>query len=150
MRLLPRISCTRKLEWDCLHRIPAHEGKCRAFHGHRYVAEITCEAPALDNAGRVIDFGLIKSLVGAWIDEHWDHTAILMSTDDDPATLAIITSNKAYGRPVYLMNRAPSAENIAQELASIASSLLSNWPLSVIEVRVWETPSTCATYEVFD
>ncbi|RME25899.1 MAG: hypothetical protein D6798_07880, partial [Deltaproteobacteria bacterium] len=30
------VTCTRRLEWDSMHRIPRHESKCRAFHGHRY------------------------------------------------------------------------------------------------------------------
>ena len=80
---------TRRLEWDAMHRIPGHEGKCRAFHGHRYVAEITCAAPTLDALGRVVDFGVIKQRVGTWIDENWDHTAILAAHDTDPAAEAI-------------------------------------------------------------
>lgn len=54
------ITCTRRLEWDAMHRIPRHESKCRAFHGHRYAAEITCLAPELDSPGRVVDFGVVK------------------------------------------------------------------------------------------
>ena len=78
------VTCTRRLEWDAMHRIPRHESKCAAFHGHRYAAELTCLAP-LDDRGRVIDFGVVKERVGGWIDENWDHTAILQRDDPDPA-----------------------------------------------------------------
>ena len=81
--------CTRRIEWDAMHRIPNHEGRCRAFHGHRYVAEVTCHAPSLDALGRIVDFGVIKERVGGWVDAQWDHTAILMRGDSDPAALAI-------------------------------------------------------------
>ena len=78
------ITCTRRIEWDSMHRIPLHESKCRAFHGHRYAAEITCHIAQLDDRGRVIDFGVVKQKVGGWVDDHWDHTAILMRDDPDP------------------------------------------------------------------
>ena len=94
------VTCTRRLEWDAMHRIPLHESKCRAFHGHRYAAEITCLAP-LDSLGRVVDFGVVKQLVGGWIDQHWDHTAILM--EGDPEAGPIAEANARLGRPVYWM-----------------------------------------------
>ena len=61
------ITCTRRLEWDAMHRIPRHESKCAAFHGHRYAAEITCSAPELDDLGRVVDFGVVAQRVQASI-----------------------------------------------------------------------------------
>ena len=135
------IVCTRRIEWDAMHRIPLHESKCKAFHGHRYAAEITCVADQLDNLGRVIDFGVIKSKVGTWIDEHWDHTAILMKGDDDPAIQILAQSNAAHGRPVYWLDQHPTAENIAAELAKVASELLSDTGVTVQRIRLWETPN---------
>ena len=91
------ITVTRRLEWDAMHRIPLHESKCRAFHGHRYAAEITCTAPQLDDLGRVVDFGVIKQLVGSWIDDHWDHTAILMEGDEEAGPLAEANAKEIVG-----------------------------------------------------
>ena len=90
------LTCIRRLEWDAMHRIPAHEHKCSAWHGHRYAVEIHCTAPELDHCGRVVDFGVIKREVGGWIDEHWDHTALIMKGDPDPAVSAIAESNAAW------------------------------------------------------
>lgn len=140
------ITATRCLEWDALHRVPGHEGKCRAFHGHRYVAELTCSAPALDNVGRIIDFGVLKSVVGGWIDERWDHTAMLMEGDEDPAARQIAASNAGHGRPAYLMKAPPTAENIAAELATQAQQLLRHSGITVVSVRIWETPNSFATW----
>lgn len=141
---MPQITCTRLIAWDALHRIPGHEGICRAFHGHRYSAEITCAADALDTAGRVVDFSVIKTKVGGWIDAHWDHTAILMRGDPDPAVKAVCESNASYGRPVYLMDVPPTAENIAAEIFRVASELLAEDGVTVERVRVWETPNCYA------
>ena len=140
------ITCTRRLEWDAAHRVPRHESKCRAWHGHRYAAEITCSAPQLDDRGRVVDFGVIKERVGAWIDQHWDHTVLLQRGDDDPAVAVLAASNEASGRPVYWMDGAPTAENIAAELAGCASDLLRETGVTVESVRVWETPNCSAQW----
>lgn len=140
------VTITRRLEWDAMHRIPRHESKCAAFHGHRYVAEVTCAAPALDALGRVLDFGVVKARVGGWIDTHWDHTALLMRTDPDPAVAAIAASNQAYGRPVYWMDVPPTAEHIVAELARVAQELLLDAGITVTRIRLWETPNGSAEW----
>ncbi len=129
-----------------MHRIPRHESKCAAFHGHRYAAEITCLTEALDDRGRVVDFGVVKERVGGWIDDHWDHTAILMEGDPDPAVQALAASNAAHGRPVYWMASPPTAETIAAELGRIATELLADTGVTVVRVRVWETPNGSAEW----
>lgn len=141
------ITCTRRLEWDAMHRIPRHESKCAAFHGHRYAAEIRCVADELDDRGRVVDFGVIKARVGAWIDARWDHTAILMENDPDPAVQYIAASNAVHGHPVYWMPGPPTAENIAAELGRIAQELLEDTGVRVVGIRLWETPNGTAEWE---
>src|SRR5262249_4870564 len=126
----PLVTCTRRFEWDALHRVPFHNGPCRAFHGHRYSAEITCEGP-LGEDGMIIDFGVLKSLVGTWIQNNWDHTAILMEGDIDPAVSAIARSNADVGRPVYFMNSPPTAEYLALELAHVSEGLLRDTGIEV-------------------
>jgi 6-pyruvoyltetrahydropterin/6-carboxytetrahydropterin synthase len=139
------VTCTRRLEWDAMHRIPRHESKCAAFHGHRYAAELTCLAP-LDDRGRVIDFGVVKERVGGWIDDNWDHTAILQRDDPDPAIQLLAASNAAHGRPVYWMDVPPTAEQLAAELARIAQGLLADTGVKLVRVRIWETPNGSAEW----
>ena len=139
------ITCTRRIEWDAMHRIPRHESKCAAFHGHRYAAELTCLAP-LDDRGRVIDFGVVKERVGGWIDENWDHTAILQRDDPDPAIQLLAASNAAHGRPVYWMDVPPTAEQLAAELARIAQGLLADTGVKLVRLRIWETPNGSAEW----
>ena len=138
------ITCTRRLEWDAMHRIPRHESKCRAFHGHRYAAELTCAVPALDALGRVIDFGVVKERVGGWIDTHWDHTALLM--EGDPEAPPIAEANARLGRPVYWLSQPPTAEIIVAELARVAQELLADTGVTVVRVRLWETPNGTAEW----
>ena len=135
---------TRRLEWDAMHRIPNHESKCRAFHGHRYAAEVTCAADQLDALGRVVDFGVVKERVGGWIDDHWDHTAILMR--GDPEAEPIAEANQRLGRPVYWLDTHPTAENIVAELARVAQELLDGSGVRVVRIRLWETPNGSAEW----
>ncbi len=138
------ITCTRRLEWDAMHRIPLHESKCRAFHGHRYAAEITCAIDSLDHLGRVIDFGVVKQIVGGWIDDNWDHTAILMRGDPEAGPIA--EANERLGRPVYWMEAHPTAENVVAELAAKAQELLDSTGVEVVAIRLWETPNGSAEW----
>jgi 6-pyruvoyltetrahydropterin/6-carboxytetrahydropterin synthase len=129
-----------------MHRVPLHESKCRAFHGHRYVAEVSVVAEQLDEAGRIVDFGVIKERVGGWIDRNWDHTAILMRGDADPACQAIGALNAEAGRPVYWLDSAPTAENIVAELARVSAKLLRSTGVEVVRIRLWETPNGAAEW----
>ena len=97
--------------------------------------------------GRVVDFGVIKERVGAWIDANWDHTALLQEGDDDPAVQALAASNEESGRPVYWMDPHPTAENIVAELAEVAQRLLEDTGVQVISVRLWETPNGSAEWK---
>lgn len=140
------IRITKRLEFDAGHRVPGHDGKCRALHGHRYAVEITCEATQLDEAGFVVDFGIVKKKVGAWIDEVLDHAFIVWR--EDPALEAILAAVKATGcARVWSMAHPPTAENIAELLLTVSRSLLTGDHWSVVAVRVYETPTSWADAE---
>jgi 6-pyruvoyl-tetrahydropterin synthase len=92
----------------------------------------------------IIDFGLIKQIVGKWIDDTWDHSALFDRNDPDQTCAAIAAANAAYGRPVYYLNGAPTAENLAAELGRIAQQLLEPHGIDVERVKLWETPNCSA------
>lgn len=132
------ISITRRLEFDAGHRLIRHESKCRNVHGHRYRAEVTCSAEALDEVGRVIDFGKVKEIVGTWIDDKWDHGFIYQEGDSIEEFLAS-AEMKCYMMPVP-----PTAENMSQELLEIAQNLLGEYGIRVERIRLYETPNCWA------
>jgi len=133
--------CTRRLEFDAAHRVMRHESKCRNLHGHRYIVALTVEAPELDDVGRVIDFSVLKGVVGRWIDDHWDHGTILC--DQDLSLLGLLTDEdwKRYTLPVN-----PTAENMVEELHRVASDLLDPYGIRVAHVRLYETPNCWSDY----
>ncbi len=136
-----RITCTRLLAFDAAHRVMEHESKCRHFHGHRYGVEATFTAPELDALGRVVDFGIIKEKLGAWIDEQWDHTAILWDKDRDLGE-AVAAQTK---QRIYYLPYNPTAENIARYLLErICPELFKDSSIECVSVRVQETPNCSA------
>jgi 6-pyruvoyltetrahydropterin/6-carboxytetrahydropterin synthase len=140
------IIIVQQIEWDAMHRIPGHEGACKAYHGHRYSAEISVTAEKLDALGRVIDFAVIEDLIGGWIKRHFDHTAILYAKDDEPSVKTVIEANQRLGKPVYLLDGYPTVEVIVAELGKITTELLKPHGVRVISIRLWETPQCSALW----
>jgi len=140
------IAIVQRIEWDAMHRIPGHEGACKAYHGHRYSAEISVTAEKLDALGRVVDFSVIEDVVGGWIKQNLDHTAILYARDDEPSVKAVIEANKRLGKPVYLLEGYPTVEVIVAELGKVTTELLKPHGVSVVSIRLWETPDCSALW----
>ena len=117
-----------------------HESKCRHLHGHRYAVEVTCSA-ALDDIGRVIDFGVVREIFGGWIDDTLDH-GTLANGDD----AALIEACEAQGWRLYTLPKGvnPTAENLARILLEQARTLLSPKGVQIDRVRVYETPNCWA------
>lgn len=132
------ITISRKIEFDSAHRILNHESKCRNLHGHRYVLEAKFSANKLDELGRVIDFGVVKEILGAWIDKNFDHNTILSINDKELGKQIA----KATKQKVYYLKENPTAENIALHLLNeICPKLFSDKNVKCIAIRIYETPN---------
>jgi 6-pyruvoyltetrahydropterin/6-carboxytetrahydropterin synthase len=135
------ISCTRRLHFDAAHRVMEHESKCKNLHGHRYVVEASFTANALDPLGRVVDFGVIKERLGAWIDTYWDHNTILHEKDEVLGShIAAVT-----GQAVFYLPTNPTAENmVSYLLETVCPRLFTDSALHCTHVRLYETPNCFA------
>jgi 6-pyruvoyltetrahydropterin/6-carboxytetrahydropterin synthase len=139
-----RYTATRLIEFDAAHRVPGHEGKCKHLHGHRYKMELTVAAAhGLDDLGRVVDFSVLKSVVGTWVDDHMDHNTLLY--EGDRAMVAAIETAQPH-KQLFLMNVIPTAENLAMFLFKQAQFLLAPYRIDVVNVRLWETPNCYADF----
>lgn len=135
------ISCTRRIEFDAAHRVMEHESKCKYLHGHRYVIEATFIASELDKLGRIIDFGIVKELLGSWVDENWDHTTILYKEDEK---LGKDISNNT-GQKIFYLPSNPTAENLADYLLKeICPQLFSDKSVKCTKIKLYETPNCYA------
>ena len=139
---MTEIICTRRIEFDAAHRVLEHESKCKNLHGHRYAIEASFEAEnldkKLDKLGRVVDFGIIREVLGAWVDANWDHTTILFEKDN---TLGEAISNIT-GQKIFYLPSNPTAENMAAYLLEeICPKLFNHMKVRCISIRLHETPN---------
>ena len=127
---------TKEIHFCYGHRLLDYSGKCRHLHGHNGRAVIALETSTLDALGMVMDFTVIKQVVGKWIDDALDHRMLLHR--DDP----IIPELRKQGEPFVELDVNPTAENIAKMIYDRAVSQ----GLPVVEVTLWETDNSFATY----
>jgi 6-pyruvoyltetrahydropterin/6-carboxytetrahydropterin synthase len=133
---VPLHRVTTAIEFCYGHRLLDYEGKCRYLHGHNGLLEVAVDAEELNEQGMVMDFGDIRDQMKSWVDENIDHRMVLWRRD--PLATVLIDM----GEPVYLLDENPTAENIARHIFLRVSER----GLRLSEVRLWETPSSCATY----
>ena len=138
---MTRVSITRRFEFDAAHRLFGYRGRCAACHGHRYVGEVTVSAASLDGLGMVMDFGVLSTVVGGWIDSNWDHAMLYNSDDEDARKFVMSHSNRGY----VFEGCNPTAEVMASHLFVVVGELLSS-ELQVERVRIFETPDSYADY----
>jgi 6-pyruvoyltetrahydropterin/6-carboxytetrahydropterin synthase len=123
------------------HTVFGHEdeagnpGKCSHLHGHQGEVTFFCEAESLDMVGRVIDFGIIKTKLCAWLEETWDHKFLVYNRDPrclplkniDPEGVLIVSFN-------------PTSKNLASYLMGKASELLLGSGVYLTKIIFMETP----------
>lgn len=125
------------------HRVTNHESKCRHLHGHNYRVHFHCEAPSLDEIGRVIDFSVIKSTLCMWIEDNWDHHFLIYK--DDPLAKSLLSIDPT----VVVVPFNPTAENMAIHLVTvIAPELLKNTGVTLIECVVEETHKCSVSFSI--
>lgn len=72
-----------KHNFESAHRLYTQPvgSKCWSLHGHSFWANIQIEVEALDSRGMSVEFGELKYEVRSWIDQCWDHGALLNQVD---------------------------------------------------------------------
>lgn len=72
----------KDIEIDIGHRITQHESKCKNVHGHRLRFCIHATASKLDSVGRIVDFGVLKGIIGKWLNDNLDHVFVANPKDE--------------------------------------------------------------------
>jgi len=141
------IQATRYHDICAGHRVVGHEGHCRHLHGHNYRIHFTCEANRLDEVGRVIDFGVIKDTLCAWLERNWDHKFLMWMEDPLMDKLLRGAAGKEMGLVGVPFN--PTAENLGAYLGEdIAPKLLDQYHVRCVRIVVEETRKCSATWEI--
>ena len=134
------------------HRVLNHRSICKGLHGHRYKAEICVEGKLIEKSGvseegMVIDFSDIKKTAQKLIQEELDHA--FMVWDKDEELLEFFKHSKGHN-PV-IVPFTPTAENVASYIFHILEDKFSDvyeTGLFLQSIKLWETPSSFALYEI--
>lgn len=115
-------------EFSAAHALRGYKGKCENLHGHNWKVEVYVRGERLDDIGMLVDFTQLKS-VTRQVMKYLDHQNLneLKPFDEE-------------------LN--PSSEHIAGFILRRIAEEVNNERAKVYKVRVWETPSTSATFEL--
>jgi len=115
-------------EFSAAHALRGYRGKCENLHGHNWKVEVHVRGERLDDIGMLVDFTLLKTATRR-VMNYLDHQNLneLKPFDNE-------------------MN--PSSEHLAGFILHKVAEEINNDRVKVYKVRVWETPSSLATYEV--
>lgn len=145
------IRLTKEFSFEAAHALDGYDGPCREIHGHSYRLFVTVKGALLADAGHpkqgmVMDFGLLKSIVGQEIIARFDHALVLQRTaasDDLRATLAQRFDN------LVEVDYRPTCENM---LADFAARIRPHLPqgVSLHALRLHETATSFAEWYASD
>lgn len=141
------ITVTRRIQFCAGHRVYKHESKCSNLHGHNYVLWVTAKADRLDNLGRIVDFSVLKEMVGRWIDTYWDHGFLYFHEDIECRTLFACDERFLHTRS-FRCTFNPTAEEMALYLLNeVCPDLFRGSPfnLKVVAIKLDETENCSAT-----
>ncbi len=107
------------------HFLRGYKGKCENLHGHNWKVLLSIESERLDKIGMVMDFKTLKSMLNEVISD-LDHCCL--------------------NDHVFFKKVNPTSENIAAYIYKCVEKKIKLKNISGIEVSVWETDTSRATY----
>lgn len=113
-----------KTHFAAAHQLTMVSQKCENLHGHNWKIEVSVAGDHLDDAGVLIDFGVLKKYLAEVINS-LDHK--------------FLNELKCFGSQ-------PSSERIAVHIAEALQQRLDGVQLRVSRVSAWESENNCASY----
>ncbi|CAB1072132.1 hypothetical protein D1AOALGA4SA_1451 [Olavius algarvensis Delta 1 endosymbiont] len=107
------------------HQLTMVGEKCENMHGHNWKVEVYVRGEKTDDAGVLMDFGIVKK-----------HVRAIMAMLD----------HKYLNELEYFQHSQPSSENIAYFVATELQKRIDNPSASVSKVTAWESDDASATY----
>ena len=107
------------------HQLTMVAKKCENLHGHNWKVEVCVKGERHNEAGVLVDFGIIKGYVKE-IMKRLDHKFLNELPD--------------------FKNTPPSSENLAVYIAESLQQMIDEPGVVVSRVTTWESEDACATY----
>jgi 6-pyruvoyltetrahydropterin/6-carboxytetrahydropterin synthase len=109
------------------HQLTMVGSKCENMHGHNWKIEVYVAGEKTDDAGVLVDFGIIKKQV---------------------REIMALLDHKYLNELEYFQQHQPSSENIAYFVATELQKRMDSPAVSVSRVTAWESDDAGATYIV--
>lgn len=135
-----------QISFEAAHRlydVATYSEECRKnLHGHSYKVTVIVGRENLNPAGMVIDFKQLKEILRNTLEDVYDHSCILRSSDPIAETVAHNCDK------VYIVDYNPTAENMAYMFYKTIKPHISGLDSEIIikEVQVQETENNIAIY----
>lgn len=137
---------TRHEEFETAHLLPGYDGGCGNLHGHTYKIEVTAEGPQDYDFDMVMDFKQLKQAIKAVVPDHRFVYADGDKISEEIAKVLDLYNIKYVRYPFYT-----TAENMVGYYAEAIESYIQNEfglkNVKVVEVKLWETTNSYATWK---
>ena len=141
------IRLTKEFTFEAAHSLEGYDGACREIHGHSYRLMVTIKGePSTDpydpKQGMVMDFGLLKRIVGEQIISQMDHAFVVRRTEQGESLRQMLSDR--YDN-IVMVDYQPTCENM---LADFAERLLGSLPddVELYSLRLHETATSHAEW----
>ena len=145
------IRLTNEFSFEAAHSLEGYDGACRENHGHSNRLFVTIKGePSADaydpKQGMVMDFGLLKRIVGEQIISRLDHSFIMRRTEQG---MQLRETLGEYYNNIVMVDYQPTCENM---LADFAERLLEALPdeVELYSLRLHETATSFAEWYAED
>ena len=111
--------------FSAAHQLTMVGEKCENLHGHNWRVEVWVKGERLNDAGVLVDFGIVKK-----------HVKTIMKRLD----------HQFLNELPYFKETPPSSENLAIYITNSLQEMLDEPGVTVSRVTTWESDNACATY----
>ncbi len=113
------IRLTKEFSFEAAHALDGYDGPCREIHGHSYKLFVTVKgrpsaAESDPKCGMVMDFGVLKRIVGEEIVGRFDHALVLRATVDNAPLREALAARFAN---IVEVDYQPTCENMLDDFA---------------------------------
>lgn len=141
-----KVRITKEFRFEMAHSLPNHAGLCKNIHGHSYTLSVTIIGtpnPSQNDpdAGMVMDFGDLKTIVRESIINKFDHALVI---HHDVAN-SLIKELKENFEKIIPVDYQPTSELLLLDYANLIQSQLPKGS-KLFSLRLRETATSLAEW----
>ena len=146
-----KIRLTKEFNFEMAHALEGYDGACKHIHGHSYrlfvtVIGVPSSTPNDPKLGMVMDFSVLKGIVGRLVVDRYDHALILRECEEKTELHEMLKSE--FGK-VKIVDYQPTCENMISHFADWIKAEL---PINVAlhHIKLHETATSYAEWYACD